>query len=98
MNTIHFNGSDETVELILGTVISVKQLSVHGAAADACGELARDSKGTGRPGATEDLESLAIPTEFPTTDQIPQTDADVQGNLLRGCDSNFDDLPEQERN
>ena len=34
MNSIHFNGSDYTVELILRTIISVSQLSVYGAAAD----------------------------------------------------------------
>ena len=32
--TIHYNGSEETVELILRTVISVNQLSIHGAVAD----------------------------------------------------------------
>ena len=31
--SIHFNGSDETVEVILRTVISVNQLSVYGAVA-----------------------------------------------------------------
>ena len=32
--TIHFNSIDETIELILRTVISVNQLSVNGAVAD----------------------------------------------------------------
>ena len=39
MKSIHFNGSDETIELILRTVISVNQLSVYGAVADLCGDL-----------------------------------------------------------
>ena len=51
--SIHFNGSDETVEVILRTIISVNQLSICGAVADMCGELAwevsRHSKGTGNP-------------------------------------------------
>ena len=55
----------------------------------------RLKKGTGRPGATEDLESSAVPTEFPTANQIPQTDAEVQGNLLREYQHKFVDLPEQ---
>ena len=97
MKTIHYNGTDETIELILQTVISVNQLSVYGAAADLCGELARDSKGTGRPGAPEDLESLVIPTEFPSANQVPQTDAKVQGNLLCEHEQKFADLPEQEK-
>ena len=41
--SIHFNRSDETVELILRTVISVNQLSIYGAVANLCEELARDS-------------------------------------------------------
>ena len=48
-------------------------------------------------GAPEDLESLVIPTEFPTANQIPQTGAEVQGNLLCECVQKFADLPEQEK-
>ena len=44
VKTIHSDGSDEAIELILRTVISVNQLSVYGAVADLCGESARDSK------------------------------------------------------
>ena len=51
--SIHFNGSDETVEVILRTVISVNQLSVYGAVAEMCEELAWEiskcSNGTGKP-------------------------------------------------
>ena len=34
VKSIHFNGSDDTIEMILPTVISVNQLSVYGAVAD----------------------------------------------------------------
>ena len=44
-----------------------------------------------------DLESMGIPTEFPTADQILQTDAEVQGNLLREYEKKFAELPEQEK-
>ena len=40
--SIHFNGCVETVELILRTVISVNQLSIH--VADLCKELDPDSR------------------------------------------------------
>ena len=33
---MHLNGSEETVEVILRTVISVNQLSIYGAVADLC--------------------------------------------------------------
>ena len=34
--SIHFNGSEENIELIFRTVISVNQLSIYGAVADLC--------------------------------------------------------------
>ena len=49
VKSIHFNGGDDTIELTLRTIISVNQLSVYGAVADLCGELARYSRGTGNP-------------------------------------------------
>ena len=39
---IHFNGSDENIELLLRTVISANQLSVYGAVANPCNELSED--------------------------------------------------------
>ena len=39
--------------------------------------------------ARENLESMVLPTEFPTGNHISQTDAEVQGNLLRECERNF---------
>ena len=64
VKTIHFNGCDDTIELILCTVISVNQLSVYGAAADLCRELARNSRGTEKPAANDNLETMVFPTEF----------------------------------
>ena len=60
MKLIHFNGSDETMELIYRTINSVNQLSVHGAVADLCGSSVRDSKGTGKSRATANLESMVF--------------------------------------
>ena len=93
--SIHFNGSDETIEFILRTGISVNQLSVYGAVADLCGELAGDSRGTGKPAANEDLKSMLIPTEFPTAKPVSQADAEVQGNLLREYEQKCAELPEK---
>ena len=38
--TEHFNGSDETIEVILRMVITVNHLSMYGAVAAMCGDLA----------------------------------------------------------
>ena len=96
--SFHFNGSDETVEVILRTVISVNQLSVYGAVADMCGDLtwevSRNSKGMEKPGALENLETMVMPPEVSTIDQISPTDARVQGNLLREYEEKFANLPE----
>ena len=94
--SIHSNGSDETIELILRTVISVNQLSVHGVA-DLCGEWARDSSSARKPAAIENLGSVVIPRAFPTANTISQTDADAQGNLLREYEQKFAELPEQQK-
>ena len=86
--SIHFNGSDETVEVILRTVISVNQLSVYGA-------ISKCSKGTGKPVALDNPVTVVMPPEVSTTDQISPTDARAQGNLLRECEQKFANLPEQ---
>ena len=38
--SVHLCGDDNTAELVLRTIISVNQLSIYGAAADMCDELA----------------------------------------------------------
>ena len=90
--------SDETVEVVLRTVSSVNQLSVYGAAANMCGELAWEiskcSKGTEKPVATDNLGTMVMPPEVSTTDQISPTDARVQGNLLREYEQKFANLLE----
>ena len=49
--SIHFNGSEGNIELILRTIISANQLSVYGAVADLCKELSKDSRASGKPAA-----------------------------------------------
>ena len=51
--SIHFNGSEENIELILHTIISVNQLSIYGAAADLCKELSNDSEVAGKETCSE---------------------------------------------
>ena len=45
--SIHFNGSDENIELLLRTVISANRLSIYGAVADLCNELSKDVRASG---------------------------------------------------
>ena len=43
MKTIHFNGSEQYVELILCTITSANQLIIYGAVADICREVSNDT-------------------------------------------------------
>ena len=95
--SFHFNGCDETIEWILRTGISINQLSVYGAAADLCKEMARDSSGAGKPAANENVESMVTPTEFPIAYPVSQTDAEEQRELLREYEQKFAELLEQDK-
>ena len=54
--------------MIFRTVIAVNQLSIYGAVADVCGELAwevsRHVKGTVKPVEPENLETMVRPPEM----------------------------------
>ena len=95
--SLHFNGSDETVEVVFRTIISVNQLSTYGAVADMCEEqaweISKCSEGTERPVAPNYSETMAMPTELSTTNQTPPTDERVQGDLLRDYEQKFANLP-----
>ena len=85
--TIHHNGSEETVELILRTVSSVNQLSIHGAFADLCEESDPDSRNQTEG---EICESLVIPTDIPNANAISQSSTSLaQGDLLQEYERKF---------
>ena len=71
--SIHFNGSDENIELLLRTVTSANQLSVYGAIADLCNELSEDLRDSGKPAAPDHLETMEVPAG-PSTEET-QTSA-----------------------
>ena len=60
--SIHFNGSDENMELLLRTEISANQPSVYGATADLCNELPKDLWAPVKLAAPDHLETMEIPT------------------------------------
>ena len=60
--SLHFNGSHETIELLLRTVISANQLSIYGAIADLCDEVPKRVRAPGKPAAPDHLEKVEIPT------------------------------------
>ena len=95
-SSFHFNGSDETVEVIFRTVISVNQFIVYGAVADMCGQLAcfhMCSEGTVRPSAPNYSETMVTTKEFVDNKSNPPTDKRAQGDLLCDYDQKFASLP-----
>ena len=60
--SIHFNGSQETIELLLRTVISANQLSIYGAITDLCDDVSKNVRAPGKPAAPKHLEEVEIPT------------------------------------
>ena len=72
--SIHFCGDDQTVEVVLRTIISVNQLRIYGAVADMCDELgcriSDCSERTGELVAQQNPETTVIPTDVMTNEQI----------------------------
>ena len=90
--TIHYNESEETVELILRTVICVNQLSFSGAVAHLCNGLDPDYA------ESEICESLVIPTESANANTTSQSStSSAHGNLLQDYFKKFAELPEDQK-
>ena len=58
----------------------MNQLSIYGAVADVCNELAPDSR---KQAEGEVWGSMVVPTELSNASAISQTDLSAQANLLR---------------
>ena len=90
--SFHFCGDDKTAELILRTIISVKQLNIYGAEADMCDELACRiygcSESTGNLVAQNNSETIVIPTGLSMTNKT------LKGNLPHDYEQNFANLPD----
>ena len=101
---VHYNGDLLNAELLFRTLTSVNQLSVYGATAHWCGELALQifdhaffSTGTALAQVNEQLD-CRLPPEVLSVKTTPLgIDVPAQGNLLRGHSERFENLPEDTR-
>ena len=93
--TIHFNGSEQNIELILRTVIYANQLSFHGAVADICTEVSKNTMASWKTEAHYPLETMEIPTEPPVGD--PRTDEQRLRNLLQEYAQQFEQLSDDQK-
>ena len=99
--SIHFCGVPHTIEVVFRIIISVNRLSVHGAVADMCEELASRisdcSASKGRPVAKDKPEIMVAPTDLSTTTNPLLTNGQARGNLLREYKRKFANLPDDLR-
>ena len=80
---------------IFRTVFSVNQLSIYGAVADLCNELAPDSR---KQAEGEVWKSMVVPDRItPNANAISQTDLSAQVNLLREYEQKFAELPDDQK-
>ena len=91
----HFNGSEKTVDFFFRFIISLIQLSIHGAVTDLCKETSKDSEVAEKPPANEDLESMKIPAEHFIANF--QTNAELQKNLLQDYEHKFEHFFEDQK-
>ena len=93
--TIDFNGSTENIELLLQMVISINQLSLHGAVADMIEELPVNQRALGKPVASGQLDKQKILTQLPLAEM--QAKEERQGNLLQEYEQRFEKLSEDQK-
>ena len=93
--SVHFNSSDENIELLLRTVISAKQLSDSGAVADQCNELSEGFLGFGEPAAPDHLETMEIPADLSIAGT--HTNEQQQGNLVQEYERKIEQLSEDQK-
>ena len=96
-----FCGDPQTVEVVLRTVISVNQLSIHGAVADMCEELASQISdcpaSTEKPVAEDKPETMVSHTDLSTTTNPLLTNDRARGILLPEHKQRFANLPDDLR-
>ena len=85
----------QNIELLLQMVISVKQLSIHGAVADMIEELPVGQKAPGKPTAPGQLDKQEILTQ-PLLAEM-QANEERQGNLLQEHEQRFEKLSEDQK-
>ena len=90
--SIHFNGSDENIELLLWAVIAANQLTVYGAVAYLCNELSGDLRASGKPEAPDHLETMEIPAR--RSSEETQTNAQQRRNPVQEYERKFEQLSE----
>ena len=98
--TIHYHAEPTTALVLLRIIVSVNQLSVYGAIAGWCQDLAQrvephSPQSTGPPVANVDnSQASQVPLEVLNLTRSPIWNPGARGNLVRQQDEKFEHLPQ----
>ena len=92
--SFHFCADGRTIETVFRTIISVNQLSIHGAVLDVCEEYSTCQTRTERLVVAEQSDPLLAPADLLTTTLAPSIEAAAQENLLQKHKERVEKLPQ----
>ena len=95
--SIHFCADQGTIETVFRTIISVNQLSIHGAVSDLCEECKTCHVRTGRLVLAGQSDPLFVPTSLLTKTPTPSTNDPAQEDLLQKYQERVERLSQQNR-
>ena len=95
--SVHFCADGDTIETVFRTIISVNQVSIHGAVSDVCEEYSTCQTSTGRPVLAEQSHPLFEPAKLLITTPRPSIEFSAQENLLQKHKERAEKLPQQYR-
>ena len=95
--SIHFCADEGTIETVFRTIISVDQVSFHGAVSDLCEEYKACHVRTERPVMAGQSDPLFVPTSSLMKTPTPLTDDPAQEDLLLKYQERVERLSQQNR-
>ena len=95
--SFHFCADGNTIETVFRTIISVSQLSIHGAVSDVCEEYSTCQTRTRRPVLAGKSDPLFAPANLLITTPRLSIEIPAQENLLQKYKERVERLPQQGR-
>ena len=95
--SIHFCADGDTIETLFRTIISVNQLSIHGAVSDVCEEYSSCQTRTGRLVVAEQSDPLFALADLLLMTPTPSIEILAQENLLQKHKERVEKLPQPDQ-
>ena len=95
--SVHFCADGDTIETVFRTIISVNQLSIHGAVSDLCEEYSSCQNSTGRLVVAEQSDPHFAPAHLLIMTPTLSIEILAQENPLQNCKERVEKLPQPDR-